>query len=275
MAQDVPPLEEQGSPAGQPASGSHTLLIVLVVIFALYVLVSAYFLYDMHGNIAALQKSTADQAAAQEKLRADLKESDSHSRAANEALADKLGMTAKEVDQRAAELQRQQRASEARLAKQQQEQIQNVTGQVQSVATDVSATKTDLSATKTDLAETKAKLERTIGDLGIQSGLIARTRDDLETLRKRGDRNYFEFTLLKGQKPTPVSTISLQLKKVDPKKNKFTMNVLSDDKTIEKKDKNLGEPVQFYTGRDRKLYELVIFEMAKNKVSGYLSTPKQ
>jgi chromosome segregation ATPase len=273
MAEDDFPREEQG--AGRSASSSRTLLIVLVVIFALYVLVSAYFLNDMHGNIAALQKTTADQAAAQDKLRAELKEMDSRNRAANEALADKVGMTQKELDQRAADLQRQQKASEARLAKQQQEGIQNVTGQVQNVASDVTATKTDLSATKTDLAETKAKLERTIGDLGLQSGLIARTREDLEELRKKGDRNYFEFTLLKGKKPTPVSTISLELKKVDPKKNKYTMDVLADDKKIEKKDKNLGEPVQFYTGRDRKLYELVIFEMAKNKVSGYLSTPKQ
>lgn len=265
---DETPLPTEGASRGP-------LGLILVILFAVYVLVSAYFLYDMHGTIAELQKTTAEQANAQQQLKAELKEAESHAKASNQALADKLGMTDKQVEQRAAELQRQQRAAEARLTQQQQQQMQAVSGQVQNVQQDVTATKTDLTATKSDLAETKAKLERTIGDLGVQSGLIARTRDDLETLRKRGERNYFEFTLQKGQKPTVVSTVSLQLKKVDPKKSKYTMNVLADDKTIEKKDKNMGEPVQFYSGRDRQLYELVIFELAKNRVSGYLSTPKQ
>ena len=72
----------------------------------------------------------------------------------------------------------------------------------------------------------------------------------------------------------PVSTVSLILKKVDPKKSKFTLNVVADDKTIEKKDRTLSEPLQFYTGRDHMLYELVVFTASKNTVTGYLSTPK-
>lgn len=71
-----------------------------------------------------------------------------------------------------------------------------------------------------------------------------------------------------------LSTIKLQLKKVDEKRSKFTMNVSADDKNIEKKDKNLDEPVQFYTGKTPVLYELVVNVIEKNKVSGYLSTPK-
>lgn len=260
------------STSGRPAFSP--VMIVLLVVFSLYVIVSAYLLYDQSNRIAVLDKQITAQATAQTTMKAAINEAESRQRAANEALADKLGMTEKDLQQRAGELQRQQKASEARLAKQQQEQMQTVSGQVQNVAQDVTATKSDLSATKSDLAETKAKLERTIGDLGLQSGLIARTRDDLEELRKKGDRNYFEFSLVKGQKATPVSTVSLELKKVDPKKSKFTLNVLADDKKIEKKDKNAGEPVQFYTGRDRQLYELVVFEVAKNKVSGYISTPK-
>jgi hypothetical protein len=80
--------------------------------------------------------------------------------------------------------------------------------------------------------------------------------------------------LIKGAKPQPVSTISLQLKKTDQKKGKFTLNVNADDKTIEKKDRNVAEPIQFYTGRDHMLYELVIWTVDKNKATGYLSTPK-
>ena len=108
----------------------------------------------------------------------------------------------------------------------------------------------------------------------MQSGLIATTRGDLEVLKHKGDRNYYEFSLTKGAKPQPVSTVSLQLKKTDVKRGKFTLNVTSDDKTIEKRDRNVSEPIQFYTGRDHLLYELVIWTVDKNKVSGYLSTPK-
>jgi hypothetical protein len=68
--------------------------------------------------------------------------------------------------------------------------------------------------------------------------------------------------------------VSLQLKKTDPKKAKFTLNVTSDDKTIEKKDRNAAEPIQFYSGRDHLLFELVIWTVEKNKATGYLSTPK-
>src|SRR5262249_47702075 len=112
------------------------------------------------------------------------------------------------------------------------------------------------------------------GDLGQQSGLIAKTREDLEYLKHRGDRNYYEFTLSKSKKPSPVGTVSLELKKADAKKGKYTLNVIADDRTIEKKDKNVSEPVQFYSGRDRQLFELVVFNIDKDRVTGYLSTPK-
>src|SRR5262249_51828097 len=93
-------------------------------------------------------------------------------------------------------------------------------------------------------------------------------------LKHRGDRDYVEFTLYKGKDPTRVSTVSLQLKKVDPKKSQFTLYVMADDKKIEKKDRNALEPLQFYTGRDRNLFEIVINAVDKNAVSGYMSTPK-
>jgi hypothetical protein len=106
------------------------------------------------------------------------------------------------------------------------------------------------------------------------SGLIATNHDELEILKHKGDRNYLEFTLQKGAKPTLLSTIKLQLKKADVKHSRYTLNVSADDRDIEKKDKGLDEPVQFYTGKDPVLYELVVNVIDKNRVSGYLSTPK-
>jgi ribosomal protein L29 len=195
----------------------------------------------------------------------------------SETLAKQLGMTKKELADRSEELQKQQRAAVQKLSAEQKEQlgeISKVSGDVAGVKTDVGGVKTDVASTKADLAATQAKLQSTIGDLGVQSGLIAHTRDDLEVLKHKGDRNYYEFTLTKGAKPQPVSTVSLQLKKTDPKRGKFTLNVTSDDKTIEKKDRNIAEPIQFYSGRDHMLFELVVWTVDKKSAVGYLSTPK-
>ena len=235
---------------------------VLIAVAGVYVIASLVLFYNLHDRINAMQKSQAEMEKKMEMTDAKLK-------ASTETLASKVGMTEKELAARTAELQRQQRASESRLVEQQKQVGEQVAG----VKTDVGAVKTDVAATKTELEATKAKLERTIGDLGQQSGLIAKTREDLEYLKHRGDKNYFEFTLDKG-KSTPISTISLQLKKADPKKSKFTLNVIADDRTIEKKDRTAFEPMQLITGRDRQLYEIVIMSVEKNKISGYLATPK-
>jgi len=251
-------------------SGSNAGKWLLLLLAAIYVAGSLYFLDDMHGSVGKL----VQQQAASEKQIADLTARMQGAEAEAETLGQQVGITKKELAQRAAQLQASQRAAEERLAKEQKEQITAVTGEVAGVKTDVGGVKTDLGETKNELAATKAKLESTVGDLGLQSGLIAHTRDDLEVLKHKGDRQYYEFTLMKGAKPAPVSTVSLQLKKSDAKRGKYTLNVTSDDKTIEKKDRNVNEPIQFYTGRDHMLYELVVWTLDKNKATGYISTPK-
>jgi len=235
-----------------------------------YVAGSLYFLFALRSRIDQLDK---DQTASNTQI-AELTKRMRSAEADSETLATQLGMTKKELAERSLELQRQQRASEERLSQEQKRQISQVSGEVANVKTDVGGVKTDVASTKTELAAAEAKLQSAIGDLGVQSGLIATTRGDLEILKHKGDRNYYEFTLVKGAGPQPVSTVSLQLKKTDPKKGKFTLTVTADDKSIEKKDRNIAEPIQFYTGRDHLLYELVVWSVEKNKAVGYLSTPK-
>jgi len=256
--------------APPPSEGGSMMRNVLLAIAALYVLGSVYAMFNMYGRMSRME-AKQEAAAAEAAKQAQLNE---RVLATTAALGDKLGMTQKDLAARTAELQRQQKAAETRITVKQQKAIGEVSGEVAGVKSEVGGVKTDVATTRTELEATKAKLERTIGDLGLQSGLIARTREDLDALRRRGERNYFEFTLLKGKSPTPLSTISLQLKKADQKKSKFTLNVLADDRTIEKKDKTMMEPLQFYSGRDRQLYEVVVFTVEKNKVTGYLSTPK-
>jgi len=252
---------------GSESSTGKWILLLLAVI---YVAASVYFLFNLRERIDQLGK---DQTASNAQI-AELGKRMQSAEADSETLATQLGMTKKELAARSADLQREQRASEQRLAQEQKKEISQVTGEVANVKTDVGGVKTDVASTKADLAATQARLQSTIGDLGLQSGLIAHTRDDLEALKHKGDRNYYEFTLIKGAQPQPVSTVSLQLKKTDPKKGKFTLNVTADDKTIEKKDRNVSEPIQFYTGRDHLLYEMVIWSVDKKQAVGYLSTPK-
>ena len=258
---------------GSEGTAGKWILILLAVI---YVAGSLFFLFTLRSRVDELGKSQT--ASAQEI--ADLNKRMQSAEADSEALATQLGMTKKELAERSAELQRQQaeqRAAEQRIAevqKQASTQISAVSGDVANVKTDLGGAKTDIASTKADLAATQAKLQSAIGDLGVQSGLIAHTRDDLEILKHKGDRNYYEFTLIKGAQPQAISTVSLQLKKTDPKKGKFTLNVTADDKTIEKRDRNVAEPIQFYTGRDHMLYELVVWSVDKKQATGYLSTPK-
>jgi hypothetical protein len=166
--------------------------------------------------------------------------------------------------------------------KQSDEQLRSQIGQVQQdtstkfgqVTTELTGTKTDVEATKKDLEDTKAKLQSTIGDLGVQSGLIARNHEEVEVLKRLGERNIYEFQLTRSKMPQKLGPIQLTLRKVDAKRFRYTMNVVADDKSIEKKDKTVGEPVQFYVRGTRVPYEIVVFDLSKDHASGYLSTPK-
>ncbi len=149
------------------------------------------------------------------------------------------------------------------------------------VSTDVGGVKTDVDGVKTEIASEKtlieqhtADLKRVTGDMGVMSGLIATNGKDLESLRALGERNYYEFTLLKGQKTTRIGNVTVALKKVDAKRNRYTVEVLADDKTVEKKDRTINEPVQVYVGGNRQPDELVVNQVNKDGIVGYLSTPK-
>ncbi len=208
---------------------------------------------------------------------------------ANSSLADlkghievteqKVGMTQSELAQarsRAESIRKEQQASAQKFNSQLTEVQKNSEEKIGAVATDLGGAKKDLESTRSDLEATKGKLERMQGDEGVMSGLIARNHDDLEDLKRRGDRNYYEFTVARTKTAQRVGPVQLSLNKVDPKKNKYTMTVFVDDRSIEKKDKTAGEPVQFYVkgGRGASPYEVVVFDVGKNQITGYLSTPK-
>jgi chromosome segregation ATPase len=133
----------------------------------------------------------------------------------------------------------------------------------------------EVGAVKGEVADSRRDLQRAIGDLGEQSGLIARNHDELQTLKRLGEREYIEFRLSKSQGLTRVGPLSLRLNKTDSDRQKYTLTVLVDDKQIEKKDKTLLEPVQFYLPQSRSLREIVVYELGEDEVEGYVSLPKE
>lgn len=233
--------------------------------------------YTLSSRIARQETALSEANQQSAKLDAQLRETNARLRVATDELGKSVGMTQKQLDQRAQELMNREAADNRKLEsaqKQTAQQVSAVQSDVSSVKTDVGGVKTDLTKTQGDLATTISQLTSMKGDLDNHSSLIARNGSELELLKHKGDRNYYEFTLTKGQRK-PVGTVSLELKKADPKKSRFTLVVLADDRNYEKKDRNVDEPLQFYSGKDPALYEIVVNAIgSKNTVSGYLSTPK-
>jgi hypothetical protein len=155
------------------------------------------------------------------------------------------------------------------------QQNAQVAAKVADVATDVGSVKTEVSKTQNDLQKTINDLKSAQGDLGVQSGLIATNHTELEALRMKGERNYTDIKLGKTKQPVRFADITIKLISVNPKKNSYSVDVVADDKLTVKKDKNINEPVQFYTAKGGHTpYELVINQVGKDQIVGYLSTPK-
>jgi hypothetical protein len=267
--EDTPPVTES-------VSLPRWVMVLFVAAFALV----GYLLYATYAQRQALAKSAQD---ANKKTQALAEEVDkTNARIADlkgqlDVTSQKLGLTEDELARARGLAQRirsDQQKSDAQLKQQIGEVQADTTTKFGQVATQLNGTQTDLSATKADLEATKGKLQSTIGDLGVQSGLIARNHDEVEELRRLGERDIFEFSLKKSKTPEHVGPIQVELRKVDTKHYRYTMNVIADDKSIEKKDKTVGEPVQFYVRGARVPYEIVVFDLSKNTAKGYLSTPK-
>jgi DNA anti-recombination protein RmuC len=233
--------------------------------------------YTLSGRIAHEEAALADANQQNVKLAAELRETDARLKVTADELGKSLGLTQKQMDARAQQIIAREAAENRKLETAQQQtaqQVNAVSSEVSNVKTDVGGVKTDVAKTQNDLAGAISQLQSMKGDLSDHSSLIARNHDELEVLKHKGDRTYYEFTLNKGEKK-PVGTVSLELKKSDAKKSKFTVVVYADDKRYEKKDRNINEPLQFYSGKDPALYEIVVNSIGtKNQIAGYLSTPK-
>jgi hypothetical protein len=197
---------------------------------------------------------------------------------ARKAASQAAGQAKVDATKRAEELASQLSAQQVAAKQEMQSQISKVeetaTTKIGQVSSDVSNVRTEVSSNKAELDKTIAALKSTQGDLGVQSGLIATNGKELAALKALNDRNYFEFNIKKTKTPQRVGDILLLVKKADPKHNKYTIDITADDKVTEKRDKGLNEPVQFYTSKARQPYEVVVNDVKKDQIAGYLATPK-
>jgi chromosome segregation ATPase len=260
----------------ETASTPRWILVVFIAAFGLI----GYLLYAGNAARTKLETDLAQANAKQAVLAAQIEQTNTRlaeMKAQQDMTSQKLGFTQAELAQArsmAQNIRQSQKESDEKLAAQIGQVKQESDTKIGQVTTDLTGAKGDITATKQDLEATKAKLTSTVGDLGVQSGLIARNQEEVEQLKRQGERNIFEIHLTKSKTPSRVGPIQVILTKTDPKKFKYTMTVVADDKTIEKKDKTAEEPVQFYIKGVPRPYEIVIFDVTKDKVNGYLSTPK-
>ncbi len=199
-------------------------------------------------------------------------------RAASMAVSSSRAEAQKYADQLARELAAEQKRTEQQLSDVKTE-VKDVgasaNAKIADVSGEVTTVKGQVESTRSELEKTIGNLKKVTGDLGEQSGYIATNTKELAALKRFGERNYFEFNLGKTKTPQKVGNdVTLLLKKTDQKRNKYTVEVFADDKRTEKKDKNINEPVQFYVAKARQPYELVVNEVGKDTIKGYLATPK-
>ena len=260
--------------------------IVVALVAALGLFISNR---QLAGTLAQLDQRDQQQIAT---LQQDLAQSNAAAQKSVDALALQAQDSAEQTAARAKQdLRRTSASLSAALTKQQQDaeqQQQQLTGQltdlqqanttaaakIGELGDNVTGIKSDVASTQSELAKTGNDLKRVMGDMGVMSGLVATNSTQLNALKELGDRDYVEFDLKRTAGRQKVGDMQLILAKADPKHNRFTLQVLADDKTVEKRDRSINEPVQLYLAGNRQPEEIVVNEVKKDEVVGYVSIPK-
>jgi hypothetical protein len=260
-------------------SGSNAKSWILFAVLAALVIAHIYtFAYISSLRTSLENKQTQVRQELLSQMQANLSSMEQSNAQQLTALKDELDTASEHLGAQRTELKR-ARAMVTKLQTDQQQQASELKTEIARKADQeqLGALNQDVTAQRTDLESTK----KTVGDLSNNLGmtrsqfgtLIARNHDDVEYLRKLGERDYFEFTVDKRQ-PRKVAGIGLTLKKTNVKWHRFTLAMLVDDLNVEKKDRTINEPIFFYVNGSKKPYELVVNSVQSNQVKGYVSTPK-
>ncbi len=149
----------------------------------------------------------------------------------------------------------------------------NVNGQLATKASvdDVNKLGTDVTGVKSDLDATKNSLNMTRGEFGT---LIAKNHDEVEELRRLGERDYYEFTIDHKNTKEKVGSLMVELRNVNAKKSQYSVSIFVDDQLHETRNLSANEPLYFFQNGSRAPLEFVVNSIGKDKIVGYLSVPK-
>jgi len=213
---------------------------------------------DFTGQIATLQQHEAQMDTANAGLQSDLTVVTKRLRLTQSDLKkarDEAETIRTEDQQKIAEVD--QNAKTELATKASTDEVKGVDGKVEGVRTDLTGTQNDLKMARSELGT-----------------LIARNHEDVEQLRRLGERDYIEFTIDTKNKPQKVGAFVVELKGTNPAKKRYNVALVVDDSRIEKKNLPVDEPIFFHQGNDRRPLELVVNTVGKDKVTGYISVPK-
>ncbi len=282
------------TPAGETAASKTPWLSIVLGVGLVAALAGLFYLHNLHVNLRMETSALKQEIAG---LRQTLSTSDVNAAQTISALRSELenvrketattGEEARRVARRQAEaaaakvqktLAEQQAAEKQQIVQQIDEiksRAEQATARLTDITSEVGTVKNEVAASRSEIDKTIAELRRVTGDLGVLSGLIATNSKELAALKQLGDRDYYEFNLAKKSGPQRIGDVVVQLKKADMKRNRFTVEIVADDKKVEKKDRTVNEPVQFYVPSKARIpYELVVNEVKKDVVVGYLAAPK-
>jgi hypothetical protein len=280
---------EEGTNEYESSTGRQWHTPVILAIAVVLLVSNIYFYWDHHqlqqrlrriqnsveSDLQKLRENTASSAQATAKTLEELRTQLDDERGRAMQAANQAARNARRhADDLAAKIQTEHAKAQEQVASALGEVKEVASTRIAEVASHVNTVDTQVAQARSDLDKTVAELRSVRGDLGVQSGLIATNAKELAALRELGERNYVEFNLAKTNKPQRVGAINVVLRKADPKRSRFTVDVIADDKKVEKKDRTINEPVQFYVSRARQPYELVVNEVQKDRIVGYLAVPK-
>jgi flagellar biosynthesis chaperone FliJ len=283
MAIDENPKQEIHTTASASDSGQDTKFVAIFVILAVLAVGDVYTLSRISSTRTSLE-------AQQAQLRTDL--STQFVQQTSASLSDMQRSNAQQIDAIRAEIGaatktvkstnaqvRKAKTMLTDLQNEQKEQVETVQQQLAQkadaqqlipISEQVSSTRSDLDGTKKSVDTLRSDLGMARSELGT---LIARNHDDIDTLRKLGERNYYEFTLTR-KKPEHVANLELSLKKTNVKNHRYNLVVTADEVSVEKKDRTINEPIFLYVKGSKKPSEIVINSVQSGQVKGYVSTPK-
>jgi len=267
-------------PESSGSSGKFVLIFLVLAALAVGEIYAIHKTNSMRDALEAQQTQTGKQLRAefQNQLAGRLRAIENANAQQMDELQDELDAASKRLGATGGEL-KHARAMVAQLQNEQRKQDEQLQAELAQKADQqqMGALNQDVSAQRTDLDNTKKALDSVRSDLGMARSemgtLIARNHDDIEQLRKLGERDYFEFTA-ERKNPVHVAGVSLTLTKTNVKRHRFNLDLLADDVQVEKKDRTINEPIFFYVSGSKRPYELVVNEVKTDQVKGYLSTPK-